>query len=124
MRLNSFEDSKKVSFELRPLGFKIDGFRTFNHLCPVGNIDLIDGKSIRFNGSDGAVWHKTKQLVENDFHMGCLFRFKKYPRYFKEIKLEENKPNIPKAVLSIVLQNSQEVSPNSHANPHSLNFLD
>ena len=83
MRLNSFEDAKKISFELRPLGFNFHGFRTFNQLCPVGNIDLIDGKAVRFNGSDGALWHKSKQLVENDFHMGFVFRFKKYPKFFK-----------------------------------------
>jgi hypothetical protein len=52
-------------------------------LCPVGNIDLIDGKAVRFNGSDCALWHKTKQLVENDFHMGFVFKFKKYPKFFK-----------------------------------------
>ena len=27
-------------------------------------------------------------------------------------------------MISVVLQNSQEVSPNSHANPHNLRFLD
>lgn len=62
-RLKCDEDSKKIIFELRPLGFHFQGFRTFNQLCPVGSIDLIDGKSVRFSGSDGALWHKTKQLV-------------------------------------------------------------
>lgn len=63
MRLNSFDDAKKIFFQLRPLGFNFHGFRTFNQLCPVGNIDLIDGKAVRFNGNDGALWHKSKQLV-------------------------------------------------------------
>lgn len=101
----------------------MDSFRTFNHLCPVGNIDLIDGKSIRFNGGKGAVWHKTKQLVENDFHMGCLFRFKKYASYFRETASEKTR-NVSKAVISFVVQSSQEISPNSHANPDSFNSLD
>lgn len=89
MRLNSDhnsldEDSKKVSFELRPFGFKFDSFKTFNHLCPVGNIDLVDGKSVKFNSSDGALWCKSKQNVENGFTMSVTFKFRKNPRFFKK----------------------------------------
>jgi hypothetical protein len=70
---------------LKPLGFNFHGFKNFNQLCPVGNINLIDGKSIRFNGNggDGALWHKTKQLLENDFHVGVVFQFKKCLKFFK-----------------------------------------
>lgn len=106
MRLNSFEDTKKIAFQLRPLGFNFHGFKTFNQLCPVGNIDLIDGKAVRFNGSDGALWHKTKQLVENDFHMGFVFKFKKYPKFFKSDTRQDARTN-NKAVISVVIQNCQ-----------------
>ena len=40
-RLNISDDVDKIRFDLRPLGFSFNGFKSFNHLCPVGNIDLI-----------------------------------------------------------------------------------
>lgn len=82
-RLNISEDVEKIRFDLRPLGFSFNGFKSFNHLCPVGNIDLIEGKSIKFNNSDGALWHKTKQIIENDFEIGFIFKFRKYSSFFK-----------------------------------------
>lgn len=103
------EDTKKVSFELRPSGFSFESFRTFNHLCPVGNIDLVDGKAVKFNGNDGALWCKSKQNVENDFSMGILFKFKKNSRFFRsayEPGMRSDR-NISKAVISIVIQNDQ-----------------
>ena len=66
-RLNIAEDADKIRFDLRPTGFNFTGFKSFNHLCPVGNIDLIEGKYIKFNSNDGGLWHKTKQIVEQDF---------------------------------------------------------
>lgn len=62
MRLDSFEDAKIISFELKQLGFIYLGFRHISNLCLVGNLHLIDSKNMRFNGI-GSLWHKTKQLV-------------------------------------------------------------
>ena len=28
-----------------------------------GNIDLVEGKFVRFSASGGAIWHRTKQVV-------------------------------------------------------------
>ena len=57
------EDAKRVSFEIKPLGFAYVGFKNFLNLCPVGNIDLVEGKFVRFSASGGALWHRTKQIV-------------------------------------------------------------
>lgn len=123
MRLNCMEDSKKIRFELKQLGFIFNGFKSFNQLCPVGSIDLLDGKSIKFNNSDGALWHKSKQLIENDFVIGFVLKFKKYPTFFKtEMKNFERTP--AKASMSIIFQNSQEIVPNSHENPSNVRSLD
>ena len=34
MRLGNFEDIKRVSFELKPLGFEYSGFKDFVNMCP------------------------------------------------------------------------------------------
>ena len=84
---------------------------------------MVEGKSIKFNNSDGALWYKTKQIVENDFEVGIVFRFRKYASFFKnETKLIEKTPI--KAGMSLVFQNCQEVSHNSHTNPSNIKFLD
>lgn len=122
MRLNTFEDAKRVSFDLKPLGFNFHGFKNFSQLCPVGNINLIDGKALRFNGSECALWHKTKQLLENDFHISFVFQFKKYPKFFK-IEPKDLNHSATRAILSLVIQNAQEVLQNSHSNPSNLRLL-
>ena len=41
IRLNNMEDAKRVSFEIKALGFSYIGFKNFVNICPVGNIDLV-----------------------------------------------------------------------------------
>lgn len=56
--------------------------------------------------------------------MGFVFRFKKYPKFFRSDIKQDMSRNVSKAVISIVIQNCQEVLPNSHTNPHNLRFLE
>jgi len=72
-----------VSFEIKALGFSYIGFKNFINICPVGNIDLVEGKYIRFTSSEGGIWHRTKQIVENNFTIIYSLSFKKTKSIFK-----------------------------------------
>lgn len=86
IRLNNLEDAKRVYYEIKPLGFEFHGFKNFVNVCPVGNIDLVEGKFIRFTASGGAIWHRTKQIVENNFTINYTLCFKKCKSVFKTRK--------------------------------------
>lgn len=72
-----------MSFEIKALGFSYIGFKNFINICPVGNIDLVEGKYIRFTSSEGGIWHRTKQIVENNFTIIYSLSFKKTKSIFK-----------------------------------------
>jgi hypothetical protein len=55
-------------------------------MCPVGNIDLIEGRFIRFSSSGGAIWHRTKQIVEHNFTVMYTLSYKKSKNVFKTRK--------------------------------------
>lgn len=86
IRLNNPEDAKRIYYEIKPLGFTYNGFKNFLNVCPVGNIDLVEGKFIRFSASGGAIWHRTKQIVENSFKVTFTIAFKKSKSIFKTRK--------------------------------------
>ena len=41
IRLGQPEETKRVNFEMKALGFSYIGFKNFVNICPVGNIDLV-----------------------------------------------------------------------------------
>ena len=53
------------------------------NICPVGSIDLVEGKYIRFASSGGGVWHRTKQVVENNFNIIFSVAFKRSKSMFR-----------------------------------------
>ncbi len=88
------------------------------NLCPVGNIDLVEGKFVRFSASGGALWHRTKQIVENNFTVTFAISFKKSKTVFKT-KKEDERDKFSNMV-SLVFQNSRDISTSFHENPSSL----
>lgn len=78
----------------------------------MGNIDLLEGKYVRFSASGGALWHRSKQIVENNFTVLFSVSFKKNRGVFKtrKVELSERKSNI----ISLVIQNSKDISPSFH----------
>lgn len=75
-RISPLEDVKRLSFEVKQLGFAYLGFKNFINICPVGNVDLIEGLCVRLSSAGGAIWHRSKQAVENDFTILYSLRFK------------------------------------------------
>jgi hypothetical protein len=73
---------------------------------------------VRFSSSGGALWHRSKQIVENNFTVIFGISFKKSRSVFRTRKdnLGEKKSNI----ISFVIQNSKDISPSFHENPASL----
>lgn len=121
MRLNEHEDAKRISFQLKALGFSYVGFKNFINICPVGNIDLVEGKYIRFSNSGGGIWHRTKQVVENNFTIMFSLSFKRGKTMFKT-RRQDLKEKIS-SIISLVIQNNKDVSPSFHENPSTLSKL-
>jgi hypothetical protein len=99
------------------MGFSYVGFKNFVNICPVGNIDLVEGKHIRFSSSGGGIWHRTKQVVENNFTIHFSLSFKKSERMFR---LKRDELKVPVSMISLVIQNHKDISPTTHENPASL----
>jgi hypothetical protein len=117
MRISQPEEAKRVSFELKPLGFSYVGFKNFVNICPVGNIDLVEGKFIRFSSSGGGIWHRSKQVVENNFSILFTVSFKRSKTMFR-VRRDDLKH--PLSIISLVIQNQKDISSAMHENPASL----
>ena len=94
------------------------GFKHISTLCLVGNLHLIDSKHIRFNGI-GALWQKTKQLIEADFNMIFSFGFK---RASQKTTIENKSAHkIKKSALNLVIHNnSKDLASRVHDAPINL----
>ncbi len=84
------------------MGFSYSTFKNFVNLCPVGNVDLLEGKSIRFNSTGSAIWNRSKQVLESNFTMIYSLNFKR----MKQISTSNrtSKANDP-TYLNLILQN-------------------
>ena len=113
IRLGEHEDIKRLQFELKPMGFSYSTFKNFVNLCPAGSVDLLEGKSIRFNSTGSAIWNRSKQIIESNFTMVYSFNFKKIKQISMANKIKSSEPTY----FNLVLQNCKEISGSIHHNP-------